>query len=311
MKILIVGSGAREHALATACRISPLCTELYATPGNAGINQIALNPGVNADDIDGIVELCQYYSIDLVVVGPEQPLALGVVDKLNSVNIKAFGPSQYAAKIESSKSFARDLMVKLGIKGPKYSVFDDVDLALDFIINNHGPIVVKADGLAGGKGVTVCDNNEQAKQAVIDCMVNKIYGSAGDRVVLEEKLTGHEISVFGFADGHKVSELATAHDYKRLLDNDAGPNTGGMGSYSPDNSISPLLLDAIRDNIMNRIVKCLGFKGVLYCGLMVSDSSVNVLEFNCRLGDPEAQVILPRLVNDPVQLMLSCIDGDL
>ena len=316
MRVLVVGSGAREHALAWRLKQSPNLTGLWVTPGNGGTAQIATNLEVAAEDVDGVVGTARSLRIDLVVVGPEVPLANGLVDRLESIGIPAFGPSQQASKIESSKEFALQVMQAAGVPCPEFRAFHDEAAALAFIERHREPLVVKADGLAAGKGVSICETSEQAALAVQACMRQRVFGQAGDAVVIEELLRGPEISVFAFSDGQSLSPLVAACDYKRLHDRDQGPNTGGMGSFTPPDLWSQVMSSEIARTIMMPIIKELAhrgtpYRGILYAGLMLTPEGPKVLEFNCRLGDPEAQVVLPLLDSDPLETMLACLNGNL
>ena len=316
MRVLVVGSGGREHALAWRLKQSPAVSGLWVAGGNAGTAQLATNLEVNPEDVPRVVAVARENRIDLVVVGPEVPLANGVVDQLSAAGIPAFGPSAAAARIETSKGFARDLMAEADIPGPEYRVFREVQPALDFIVNTRVPLVVKADGLAAGKGVALCRGPEEAAAAVSACMSDRIFGPSGEVVVIEEFLSGPEVSVFAFSDGENVSALAAACDYKQAGDGGTGPNTGGMGSFSPPVFWTPGLAEWIAGNVIRPAIRALAqrgtpYRGVLYAGLMLTPDGPRVLEFNCRFGDPEAQVILPLLESDPVEVMLACVDGRL
>mgnify|MGYP001196463055 FL=1 len=316
MKVLIVGSGAREHALAWRISQSRDLSSLWVAGGNAGTSQLATNLPVNPEDVEGVVTGARSLGIDLVVVGPEVPLSMGLVDKLNGFGIPAFGPSGAAAQIESSKSFALNIMRNAGVPCPDFHVFQDQGDALDFLTKHSGPLVVKADGLAAGKGVSLCQTAEESSAAVHACMDNGIFGEAGKTVVLEEMLTGPEVSVFAFCDGGEISELTTACDYKRLEDGGLGPNTGGMGSFAPADLWSPALREEVNRTIMLPVVHTMAdmgipYQGVLYAGIMLTPEGPKVLEFNCRLGDPESQVLLPNLESDPLEVMMACCQGSL
>ena len=316
MKVLIVGSGGREHALAWRISQSPDLTSLWVADGNAGTSQFATNVPVKPDDVEGILASARSLSVDLVVVGPEIPLALGLVDRLTALGIPAFGPTRAAAQIEASKSFALEIMRDAGVPCPDFHVFRDQADALTFLEKHSGPLVVKADGLAAGKGVSLCQTAEESAAAVRDCMTSGAFGDAGKTVVLEEMLTGPEVSVFAFCDGERISELATACDYKRLEDGGRGPNTGGMGSFAPADLWSPGLAEEVNRTIMLPVVQAMAergtpYHGVLYAGIMLTSDGPKVLEFNCRLGDPESQVVLPLLESDPLQVMMACHQGGL
>ena len=316
MKVLIVGSGAREHALAWRLRQSPGLTALWVASGNGGTAQIATNLNVAPDDVEAIPKYAKGLGIDLVVVGPEQPLAAGLVDRLGAVGIPAFGPTQAAAQIESSKGFALELMREAGVPCPEFNSFQDETLALSFLEKHSEPTVIKADGLAAGKGVFMCRTSEEAASAVRACMSQRVFGGAGDTVVIEEFLEGPEVSVFAFSDGERLSPPVAACDYKRLGDGDEGPNTGGMGSFAPPDFWNEELAGEITRTIMEPVIHALAqrgtpYRGVLYAGLMLTNRGPKVLEFNCRFGDPESQVILPLLVGDPLDIMAACTEGKL
>ena len=316
MKVLVVGSGAREHALAWRLSQSPNLTGLWVTPGNGGTAQLATNLDIPAEDEFLVPAAAKNLGADLVVVGPEVPLANGLVDTLESIGIPAFGPSQQAARIESSKEFALQVMQAAGVPCPEFKAFRDEASALAFIERHRQPVVVKADGLAAGKGVSICETQEQAALAVRACMGQRIFGPAGDKVVIEEFLKGPEISVFAFSDGQSLSPLVAACDYKRLHDGGEGPNTGGMGSFTPPDLWSEALADEVGRAIMTPVIEELArrgapYRGILYAGLMLTSDGPKVLEFNCRLGDPEAQVVLPLLEGDPLEIMFACSNGNL
>jgi phosphoribosylamine--glycine ligase len=284
--------------------------------GNAGTAQLATNISVNPEDLAAVVAAARVHRIDLVVVGPEVPLANGLVDQLAAAGIPAFGPTRAAARIESSKSFARTIMRKAGVPGPDYRVFHDRRSALDFVRKTSGPLVIKADGLAAGKGVTICHNAEEADVAVRTCMDQRIYGNAGETIVVEEMLSGPEVSVFAFCDGQRVSAPIAACDYKRAGDGGVGPNTGGMGSYAPPSFWTESLAGVLVDQVMRPTVEIMAgqgapYQGILYAGIMLTSNGPKVLEFNCRFGDPEAQVILPLLRSDPIAVMCACVEGRL
>ena len=315
MRVLVVGNGAREHALAWRISRSPSLTRLWVAPENYGTARIARNLNVGSG-IEGLTLVARELAVDLVVVGPEAPLADGLADELTAAGIAVFGPSRAAARLESSKSFAREVMQQAGAPGPEFFVFHEEDAALEFLRRNPGPWVVKADGLAAGKGVTVCDDETQAAEAVRAAMSGRAFGEAGATVLLEERLEGQEVSVFAFTDGEHLAPLVAACDYKRLGDGDAGPNTGGMGSYSPPAFWTPELCAEVERSIMRPVIDAMAergtpYRGVLYAGLMLTTDGPKVLEFNCRLGDPETQTLMPRLASDPLELLMSCARGDL
>ena len=316
MKVLIVGSGAREHALAWRITQSPNLTRLWVAGGNAGTTRLAENMEIRSSDVDALVAAAQDTSADLVVVGPEAPLALGLVDRLDLLGIPVFGPSQAAAQIEASKGFALNLMQDAGVPCPEFHIFSDQTNALDHLKSHPGPVVVKADGLAAGKGVLLCQDSEEGALAIRECMSDRAFGEAGDTVVLEEYLTGPEISVFAFCDGENLSPLVAACDYKRLEDGNIGPNTGGMGSFAQPDFWDSKLAAQVESTIMQPVLQAMTnrgtpYKGVLYAGLMLTESGPKVLEFNCRLGDPETQVVIPLLASDPLELMMACAQGNL
>ena len=316
MKVLIVGSGAREHALAWRIRQSPNLTRLWVAGGNAGTARLAENLQIRSSDIDALVGAAQETSADLVVVGPAAPLALGLADRLDALGIPVFGPSQSAAQIEASKGFALDLMRNAGVPCPEFHIFSDQAKALDHLTSHSGPVVVKADGLAAGKGVLLCQNSEEGALAVRECMSDRAFGEAGDTIVLEEYLSGPEVSVFAFCDGERFSPLVAACDYKRLEDGNIGPNTGGMGSFAQPAIWNSELSTQVESNIIRPVLQAMAergtpYKGVLYAGLMLTESGPKVLEFNCRLGDPETQVVIPLLASDPLELMMACAQGNL
>jgi len=316
MRVLVVGSGAREHALAWRLRQSPLLTDLWVASGNGGTAQIANNLDVSPEDLDGVESAARSLRIDLVIVGPELPLAHGLVDRLNSLGIPAFGPTSAAARIESSKSFALEIMEEAGVPCPEFRTFRELQGALAFLEKHDRPVVVKADGLAAGKGVTMCSTPQEAASAVRDCMAERVFGEAGDTVVIEERLEGAEVSVFAFSDGEVLSSLVAACDYKRLNDGDEGPNTGGMGSFTPPGFWNETLAGEINQTIMKPVIQAMArrgtpYRGVLYAGIMLTAQGPKVLEFNCRLGDPETQVVLPLLASDLLEVMAACVEGEL
>ena len=310
MKVLVVGSGGREHALAWKLAQSPHITKLYCAPGNAGSRQQAENVPIAVEDIAGLRSFALEQAIDLTVVGPELPLALGITDAFVERNLRVFGPTQAAAQLETSKAFAKRFMWAEGIPTAEAAIFDDMAVAQDYIRWHDGPLVVKADGLAAGKGVTVCQTREEALRAVQQVMQAKVFGDAGRCVVLEEFLAGEEASFHVLVDGEKVLPLAAAQDHKRVYDEDRGPNTGGMGAYSP----APVITAALHQRIMSEIIqptvrgmaaRGAPYRGVLYAGLMIVDERPYVVEFNARFGDPETQPLVVRLHND----LLPLLDG--
>ncbi len=316
MRILVVGSGGREHALAWRLHRSDAVTSIFAAPGNSGTERLGTNLPIADTDLDGLVAAAVDRAIGLVVVGPETPLALGLSDRLAAAGIPAFGPGRAAARLESSKSFARSVQDAAGVPGPNYRVFQTVAGALNYVAHHNRPVVVKADGLAAGKGVAMCASREDAKIAIRACMEDKVFGPSGQTVVIEDWLHGPEVSVFGFTDGENLSAVAAATDYKRIGHGDTGPNTGGMGSYGPPHFWNDELAAQVRRDFMLPVIRELAdrgspYRGALYCGLMLTNAGPRVLEFNCRFGDPETQVIMPQLLSDPVEIMSSCANGSL
>ena len=314
MRVLVVGSGGREHALAWAIAASPLVDTLYCAPGNAGIAKEAGCVAIRATDIAGLVGFCRRERIDFVVVGPEAPLVLGLVDALEAEGIPAFGPSAEAATLEGSKAYAKDLCVRAGIPTAAHRRFRDPAAAKAFIASHGAPIVVKADGLAAGKGVTVATDPDTAYRAVEAALVERRFGDAGSEIVVEDCLAGEEASFFALVDGKTALPLATAQDYKRVGDGDTGPNTGGMGSVSPAPPLTPALEGMVMERIILPAVAAMEregrpFKGVLYAGLMLTEEGPKLIEFNVRLGDPEAQVLTMRLMSDLLPALIAARDG--
>ena len=316
MKVLVVGSGAREHTLVWKLAQSPKVNEIYAAPGNAGTAQIGRNLDINASDIEGLAKATEEEGIELVVVGPENPLADGIVDHFQEIGTPIFGSTREATEIESSKVFAKELMRKYGIPCGRSVNFSDYGEAREYLQQQTPPVVVKADGLAAGKGVIVAESMAEALEALSQIMESKKLGVAGERVVIEEHLSGREMSSFVFTDGKSVIPMVSACDYKRVHDGDQGPNTGGMGSYSPPSFLDSTLAKAVQETIMEPTVRAMAqekrpYRGILYGGLMVADEVPKVLEFNARFGDPEAQVTLPLLRTDLMDIMLAIINGNL
>lgn len=316
MKIMIVGGGGREHAIAWAVAKSPKCEKLYAAPGNAGIAELAECVDISVMDADSLVAFAKEKSVDFVIVAPDDPLAAGVADAFLDAGIKTFGPRKNAAIIEASKAFSKDLMKKYDIPSAAYETFEDADAALAYLETQEAPYVLKADGLALGKGVLICQTLDEAKEGIKEIMIDKKFGDAGSKVVIEEFMTGREVSVLCFSDGKTILPMTSAQDHKRAGDGDTGLNTGGMGTFSP----SPFYTDEIarfcEENVYQRTIDAMAaegreFKGVLFCGLMLTEKGPRVLEFNARFGDPEAQVVIPRLKNDIVEVMEACADGTL
>ena len=316
MRVLVVGNGAREHAIAWKMAQSPSSPTLFVAPGNAGTAQIAENVPIGAEDVGSLLGYATSNDIDLTVVGPEVPLAAGIVDRFQEAGCLVFGPTQRAARIESSKSFAKDIMTAAGVPTAAAQIFNTSNDALDYIESTEPPYVIKADGLAAGKGVIMAPERADATAAIRVMMDDRAFGASGDTVLVEEWLTGQEVSVFAFVDGDYVSPMVAACDYKRVGDGDTGPNTGGMGSYSPPPFWDRRLDEEVRRQIVGPVVRELArvgspYRGVLFAGLMVTDSGAKVIEFNCRLGDPEAQVILPRLQSDLLEIVHRTALGEL
>jgi phosphoribosylamine--glycine ligase len=314
MKILVIGGGGREHAIIRKLKESPRTTELYCAPGNGGISKDAVCVDIPVTDIDGFVKFSKEKQIDLVFVAPDDPLAAGMVDALEAVNIPAFGPRANAAVIESSKVFSKDLMKRYGIPTAGYEVFDRSEKAIEYLKSqNKYPTVIKADGLALGKGVIIAQNFDEAQDAVKSIMEDKVFGASGNQIVIEEFITGPEVSVLAFTDGKCVKPMVSSKDHKRALDNDQGLNTGGMGTISPN----PYYTDEIAETCMKTIflptIHAMNkegrvFKGCLYFGLMITKDGPKVIEYNSRFGDPETQVVLPRLKTDFVDILMAVVE---
>ncbi|MDM8001022.1 MAG: phosphoribosylamine--glycine ligase [Dehalococcoidia bacterium] len=316
MKVMVIGNGAREHTLVWKIKQSPKVKELFAAPGNAGTAGIAQNLDIPATDIEALARAAEDLKIDLTVVGPEAPLAAGIVDVFQKRKLRIFGPTRAAAQIEASKVFSKNLMQKYGIPCARGEIFSSYSEARDYVKSHELPMVVKADGLAAGKGVTVASSRDQALQALSDAMEKKTLGDAGNKVIVEECFTGKEVSLLAFTDGKSVSPMVPACDYKRVFDNDEGPNTGGMGGYSPPGFFDQAMVDEAVRTVLEPAVRAMAtektpYRGVLYAGLMLTADGIRVLEFNARFGDPETQVMLPRLKTDLVDIMLAVIDGKL
>lgn len=316
MKVLVVGGGGREHAICHALSKSPKVDKIWCAPGNGGISSIAECVDIKATDIEKMVAFAKENKPDLVMVAPDDPLALGMVDALENAGIRAFGPHKNAAIIEGSKSFAKDLMKKYNIPTANYAVFDDSAKAIEYIKEQGAPIVVKADGLALGKGVTVAMTEEDAINAVKDAMDGGAFGSAGAKVVIEEFLTGPEVSVLAFTDGKTIKTMPSAQDHKRAYDHDKGPNTGGMGAFSPSRMYTDEIAKTCMDTIFRPTIDAMAkegrtFKGVIYFGLMLTPKGPKVIEYNARFGDPETQAVLSRLETDIFDIFNAVIDGTL
>ncbi len=316
MKVLVVGGGGREHVLAWKLAQSPRVKQVFVAPGNAGTRLMAENVPIAATDIEGLAEWADQNSIDLTVVGPEAPLAAGLVDAFTARGLKAFGPTREAAAIEGSKVFSKNLMKKYSIPTAAYAVFTELDKAKDYVRQQEMPLVLKADGLAAGKGVVIAQNQDEALKAVEDILEAGVFGAAGNRLVVEEFLEGEEVTVLAFCDKEHVLPMVPSQDHKRIFDGDQGPNTGGMGAYSPVPALTPELANEVEENILRPTVRAMAaegrpFSGILYAGLMLTSNGPKVLEFNARFGDPEAQVVVPRLTTDLVDVIEAVLHGSL
>ncbi len=316
MKILVVGGGGREHAICYGLHKSSRVTKLYCAPGNAGIAEYAECVEIGVMDFEKQVAFAKEKAIDLVVVAPDDPLAAGLVDEFEKAGIKAFGPRKNAAILEGSKAFSKDLMKKYGIPTAAYETFDDPEKALEYLETAKMPIVLKADGLALGKGVLICNDLESAKAGVKEIMLDKKFGTAGSRMVVEEFMTGREVSVLSFVDGKNIRIMTSAQDHKRAGDGDTGLNTGGMGTFSPSPFYTEEVDRICREKIYQPTVDAMRaegreFKGIIFFGLMITEDGPKVLEYNARFGDPEAQVVIPRMKNDLLDVMEACVDGTL
>jgi len=316
MKILVIGSGGREHTLVWKISQSPKVSKIFCAPGNAGISHLAQCVDIGEDNMVGLANFAQKMKIDLTIVGPELPLSRGIVDEFDKLGLKIFGPNQKATQIESSKVFSKYLMKKYNIPSASYAVFQDIKQAFDYVKQQAFPLVIKADGLAAGKGVFIVQGIKQAQEALDSLMKKKIFGDAGEYVVIEEFLEGEEISILAFSDGKTVLPMVPSQDHKKIFDQDKGPNTGGMGAYSP----VPFYNDLSRETVLQKILKPTieglkkegrEYKGVLYAGLILTKEGPKVLEFNARFGDPETQVVLPRLETDLIEIFNAVIEGNL
>ena len=316
MKILIIGGGGREHAIAWKISRSPKVDKIYCAPGNAGIAELAECVDMNVMDFDAQVAFAREKEIDLTIIGPDDPLVAGAVDAFEAAGLRVFGPRKSAALLEGSKSFSKDLMKKYGIPTAAYEVFDSPEAALSYLKTAKMPIVLKADGLALGKGVLICNTRKEAENGVKSLMLDKQFGSAGDRIVVEEFMTGREVSVLSFVDGKIVKIMTSAQDHKRAKDGDQGLNTGGMGTFSPSPFYTEEVDKFCKQYIYQATVDAMKaegreFKGIIFFGLMLTENGPRVLEYNARFGDPETQVVLPRMKNDIVEVFEACIDGTL
>ncbi len=311
MRILVIGSGGREHALAWKIAQSKLVDKLFCAPGNGGISQQAECVDIRAEDVAGLLEFARSEKIDFTVVGPEIPLSLGIVDEFNKYKLPVFGPNKKAAQLEASKVFAKELMAKNDVPTAAFEIFDNAEEAKKYIEKIGSPCVVKADGLAAGKGVVVAKTVDEAKQAVKQMMQEKVFGDSGNKVIVEECLEGQEASILVFTDSCQVIPLASSQDHKRIFDHDQGPNTGGMGAYSPAPVVTRELFDQVLEKVIYRTITGLAkegieYRGVLYAGIMITKDGPKTLEFNVRFGDPETQAILPRMRSDLLETMLAC-----
>jgi phosphoribosylamine--glycine ligase len=316
MKILVVGGGGREHALVWKIAQSPKVSNIFCAPGNAGISEQATLVPIKANDLNGLLNFASREKIDLTIVGPEEPLTKGIVDLFESKGLTIFGASQKAAELEGSKAFAKEMMKKYRVPTSSYEIFEDPKKAKDYIRRQGAPIVVKADGLAAGKGVILCKTVEEALKSVDQIMVEKIFGEAGNRIVVEEYLVGEEASYIAFTDGKAILAMASSQDHKQVFEGDQGPNTGGMGAYSPAPVVTDEVHEKIIEKILRPIIQGMGeegrpYKGVLYAGLMIHEGHPKVLEFNARFGDPETQPVLMRMKGDIIPILGACIEGNL
>ena len=316
MKVLVIGGGGREHAICWKLSKSPKVDELYCAPGNAGIAEVAKCVDIGVMDFEKMADFAKKEAFDLIVVGPDDPLAGGIVDVLEEKGLRVFGPRKNAAILEGSKAFSKDLMKKYGIPTAAYETFDTPEAALKYLETAPVPIVLKADGLALGKGVLICNTREEAKEGVKTLMLDKQFGHAGDRIVVEQFMTGREVSVLSFVDGKTIKIMTSAQDHKRAKDGDQGLNTGGMGTFSPSPFYTPEVDEFCKKHIYQATVDAMKaegreFKGIIFFGLMLTADGSKVLEYNARFGDPETQVVLPRMKNDIVDVFEACVDGTL
>lgn len=314
MKILVIGGGGREHALVWKLVNDSSSPEVFCAPGNAGTARIARNIDIASDDVEGLLGWARQNRPDLTVVGPEAPLCAGVTDMFQAEGLRVFGPSRDAARLEGSKLFAKEVMMAGSVPTAACSSFSDAESAMAYVRKHGAPVVIKADGLAAGKGVYVCSTVAEAELAVCEIMIDRTYGGAGDVLLVEECLVGEEASILALIDGEHIVMLASSQDHKRVYNNDEGPNSGGMGAYSPAPIITDDMWPVIRSEVFEKMLKELGnrgitYKGVLYAGLMITSSGPKVLEFNCRFGDPETQAVIPRISGDLLPALQACIDG--
>jgi len=316
LKVLVIGSGGREHALVWKITQSEMVSKIYTIPGNGGTHNLSENVSLNPEDTNELVNFVKRNKVDLTIVGPEKPLVDGIVDEFNREDLRIFGPSREASQIEGSKVFAKLIMAKYGIPTADFEIFDNPEKAKKYVYKKGTPIVIKADGLAAGKGSYVCKNFKDADKAINDIMIDKIFGKAGDKIVVEEFLTGEEASVFAITDGKNFITLPSSQDHKPIYNGDKGPNTGGMGAYSPAPVVSKYIYNEVKDKIIVQTFEAMEeegipYKGVLYCGLMITRTGPKVVEFNCRFGDPETQVVLPLIENDIVDVINKAVEGKL
>ncbi|MBD3167956.1 MAG: phosphoribosylamine--glycine ligase [candidate division Zixibacteria bacterium] len=316
MKILVVGSGGREHTIVWKLSKSRHVDKIYAAPGNFGISSMCKCVNINVTELEALADFAEKKEIDLTVVGPELPLTMGIVDVFEEKGLKIFGPTKKASEIEGSKAFAKEFMRKYHIPTASFRIFENYEDARDFVESNDTPLAIKADGLAAGKGALICLNRMESMKALDSMMVKKVFGSAGTRVIIEDILVGEEVSVMAFTDGKTIAPMVSAQDHKRIFDGGFGPNTGGMGAFSPTKVVNDRMMRAIMEQIMEPTVEGLRqedrlFKGILYAGLMVTEIGPKVIEFNCRFGDPETQVVLPLLKSDLAEIFLSIVEDEL
>lgn len=316
MKILVVGGGGREHALVWKINKSPLVKEIYCAPGNPGIATLAQCVEIAPTDLKRLLSFAEQKKIDLTVVGPEVPLAEGIVDMFKAAGLLIFGPEKKAAALEGDKTFAKDLLQELGVPTAKYRVFSDAASAVTYVKEQDFPLVIKAAGLAAGKGVIIAETLPEAEKAITEIITERIFGTAGNKLVVEDFLVGEEVSLLAFTDGEIIIPMISAQDHKAAYDGDQGPNTGGMGAYAPAPVLTPTLLDEVVENILKPVVqgladKGINYQGILYAGLMLTQKGPEVLEFNVRFGDPETQAVLPLLKSDIVPVMLATAEGSL